>query len=766
WSEALGVERVGIHDNFFELGGDSILSIQVIAKARQAGLQLKPRQFFERKTIAELAEIAGLGNAVEGEQGDLSGEVPLTPIQRAFFAWGLAKPEHYNQAVLVELKPEVDGWLVEQAVRGLIRQHDVLRLRYERKDGDWVQGHTVGVAEEVYRRVKFSAPGIEEQVKSMEGDAAEQQASLSLGAGSMMRAVEYDLGGAGRRLLLIVHHLAVDGVSWRILLDDLQRGYEQLQRGEEINLGSKTTSYRQWAERLERYSRSEELREEVEYWERQQRSATEGVEKEEGEDESHYAAARRESRWLEEEQTKELLQEVPGVYHTQINDVLLAVLWEANRRWKGERSLVVELEGHGREEIFADVDLSRTVGWFTTIYPVKLEAESEEIGEALKEIKEQLRSIPKRGVGYGALRYLSQNEEVVRKLSGGARAEMRFNYLGQFDQVFKAEGLFRPARESSGPSQAADNRMISALDVSGMVAGGRLRMEWVYSEKEHPRERIAELANHYMEVLEELMAHCRSEGAGGYTPSDFPLAKLDQATLERVIGARQKVQDIYPLSPMQQGLLFHSLYEEGTGTYYEQMSCRIEGELKVEAFKRAWQAVVDRHAVLRTSFVWEGLKQPVQVVQQELKLVFREEDWRDDTLAEQSRRLEELLRADREQGCDLAKAPLMKFGLVRVAEEAYYFIWGNHHILFDGWGRELIIGEVFKFYEGYCRGAEVKMSRVRPYRDYIVWLGEQDLRAAEEFWREELRGIQEPTELSIERSGERGEGESIEEDLV
>src|SRR5262245_23060766 len=307
--------------------------------------------------------------------------------------------------------------------------------------------------------------------------------------------------------------------------------------------------------------------------------------------------------------------------------------------------------------------------------------------------------------------------------------------------------------------------MISALDVSGMVAGGRLRMEWVYNEKEHSRERIAELANHYMEVLEELMAHCRSEGAGGYTPSDFPLAKLDRPALERVIGARRKVQDIYPLSPMQQGLLYHSLYEEGTGTYYVQMSCRIEGELKVEAFKRAWQAVVDRHAILRTSFVWEGLKQPVQVVEQELRLVFREEDWRGVTPDEQSRKLEELLRQERVHGFELAKPPLMKLGLARVAEEAYYFIWDNHHVLFDGWCRQLIIGEVFKFYEGYSRGREVELERVRPYRDYIAWLGEQDLSAAEEFWREELRGIEGPTELGLERSGEREEGKYEEKNL-
>src|SRR5262245_36096743 len=237
WSEVLRVERVGVEDNFFELGGDSILSIQVIAKARQAGLQLTPRQFFERQTIAELAEIAGLGNAVEGEQGELSGEAPLTPIQRAFFAWGMAKPEHFNQSVMLEIKPDTDSQLLEQSVKGLIRQHDALRLQFVQKDVDWVQGYALGVADGIYRRAELSGKYEKERVRKMEEDAAARQASLSLSAGGMLRAVEYDLGGMGRRLLLIVHHLAVDGVAWRILLEDLQRGYEQLRRGEEINLG-------------------------------------------------------------------------------------------------------------------------------------------------------------------------------------------------------------------------------------------------------------------------------------------------------------------------------------------------------------------------------------------------------------------------------------------------------------------------------------------------------------------------------------------------
>ncbi len=541
WIEVLGVEQVGVEDNFFELGGDSILSIQVIARARQAGLQLTPRQFFERQTVAGLAELAGGGSAVEGEQGELSGEVPLTPIQREFFQKGLARPEHSNQAVLLEVNGEVDSLLMEEAVLWLVRHHDALRLMYEQMDGEWVQSYSLGEGEGVYRRVDLSGIGDEQRVKAMEDDAAKQQASLSLSTGEMMRAVEYDLGESGRRLLVVVHHLAIDGVSWRILLEDLQRGYEQLALGEEIDLGAKTTSYRQWAERLEQYSQSEELKQEVEYWERQQRRYEEqqGEQKQEESGGRTFATARSESRWLSQEATRELLAEVPAVYHTQIQDVLLAVLWEANRRWRGEKSLVVELEGHGREGLFEDVDVSRTVGWFTTTYPVRLEAGSEEIGQALKQIKEQLRAVPNRGIGYRVLRHLSRDEEVERRLGGGVEAEVRFNYLGQFDQVLKAEGVLRPARESSGPSQAAENLMTRALDVSGMVAGGRLRMDWVYSEQEQSRESIAELADHYMGVLRELMEHCLEEGAGGYTPSDFPLAKLDEAALERAVRARQ-----------------------------------------------------------------------------------------------------------------------------------------------------------------------------------------------------------------------------------
>ena len=240
-----------------------------------------------------------------------------------------------------------------------------------------------------------------------------------------------------------------------------------------------------------------------------------------------------------------------------------------------------------------------------------------------------------------------------------------------------------------------------------------------------------------MGVLEEVIEHCLGEEAGGYTPSDFPEVQLTVDEVDGIENNQAGIEDEKAADggrstgfrAMQQGLLFHSLYEAGAGTYYEQMSCRIQGPLDAGAFERAWQAVVERHAVLRTSFEWEGVTHPVQVVHRRARLVFGQEDWRGASRAEQTDRLKELLRRERQEGFDLRKAPLMRAGLVRVEDEAYYFVWGNHHILFDGWCRQLIIGEVFKLYEGYRLGVEAGLGRVRAYRDYIGWLGEQDLKS-------------------------------------
>ncbi|MCI0574159.1 MAG: amino acid adenylation domain-containing protein, partial [Myxococcaceae bacterium] len=601
WTSVLRLERVGIHDNFFELGGDSILCIQVIARAREAGLHLTLKQIFKEPTIAELARAAGeAGRSVAGPVvGTVSGGVELTPIQAWFFEQELEEPQHFNQAVLLELRQRADVSVLERVVTELVRHHDALRLGFEREGSEWrqLQAGEESVSD-VFARVDLS--GEPDVRAALEEHARQVQTSLNLATGPLLRAVHYDLGGSGERLLLVIHHLAVDGVSWRVLLEDLQTGYEQACQGRQVELPAKTTSFQEWSRRLGEYARSEGVSAESGYWSAEERAGVRGLPLDHVLGDNTVLSACSVTVGLEAEQTRRLLQDVPGVYRTQINDVLLAALAQTLSRWTGSSRVVVELEGHGREELFEGVDLSRTVGWFTSLFPVLLDVEGcNGAGELLKTVKEQVRGVPQRGIGYGLLRYLNGGEAGGR-VRGLPQAEVRFNYLGQFDQVLSGSGLFGVAVESSGASRSGRGRRPYLLDVNGLVVGDCLRLEWTYSVERHRKETIEGLAESFVRALVELIEHCRTPEAGGYTPSDFPLAGLDQRELDLCVAGDRDVEDVHPLSPTQQGLLFHGLFAPRAGVYFEQLSCRLEGDLESGAFRGAWQVLAERHALLRT----------------------------------------------------------------------------------------------------------------------------------------------------------------------
>jgi amino acid adenylation domain-containing protein/non-ribosomal peptide synthase protein (TIGR01720 family) len=538
WARVLGLERVGIHDNFFELGGDSILSIQIIARANQAGFRLTPKQVFQCQTVAELAAAAETVPASSAEQGLVTGSAPLTPIQRWFFEHRLPEPDHWNQALLFETRQALSPALLEQAVQRLIEHHDALRLRFTPEEAGWLQTIAGSEASATFSVIGLSGLSEAERLSTLETKAAELQASLSLSEGPLLRVVYFDLGNqeAGR-LLIIIHHLAVDGVSWRILLEDLQTAYQQISRGGALALPPKTTSFKHWAERLSEYARSEAVMAEEAYWLDETRAKATRLPVDYPSGANTEASASSVSVSLDIEETRALLQEAPEAYHTQINDLLLTALGQSLAEWTGARALLVDMEGHGREDIFDNVDLSRTVGWFTTIYPALLRVEkSFNQGELLKSVKEQLRAIPQRGLGYGLLRYLSGAEEIVEALRGLPQAEVSFNYLGQLDQALPADSLLAPARESSGPVHSPRGRRKHLLDVRGSVVRGQLQMVWTYSENVHRHATIERLARSYIEALQALIAHCQSPEAGGHTPSDFPLAQLDQVELDQAFA--------------------------------------------------------------------------------------------------------------------------------------------------------------------------------------------------------------------------------------
>ncbi len=536
WAELLNLEQVSIYDNFFELGGDSIISIQAIAKANQVGLRLTPKQIFESQTIAKLALVAITSSKTESEQGLVIGAVPLTPIQHSFFAQDLPESHHWNQSLLLELQQDIEPNILQQAIQHLLAHHDALRLRFRPTANGWESFNTGVEAEIPFTKFDFSELHEEQQKAAIEAKATELQASLDLSNSSLVRVALFDLGSQQKsRLLIIIHHLAVDGVSWRILLFDLQTAIEQIQQNQVIQLPAKTTSFKEWSQRLQEYANIKTLHSQLDFWCSELRQRIFSLPVDYMESLNTVSTSKTLSVFVNETETQALLQEVPAKYHTQINDVLLTALARTFAAWTGEKTLLVNLEGHGREDIFTDVDLSRTVGWFTTVFPVLLDLEnSATVGDALKAIKEQLRSIPNRGFDYGVLRYLCN--DTAKNLAVMPQAEVCFNYLGQFDQVLQPSAWFSLAPESSGAARSPLGSRSHLIDISGFVAGGRLQLDWTYSTKKHKAATVSSLADKFVQALREIISHCQSADAGGYTPSDFSKAKVSQKDLDFLLA--------------------------------------------------------------------------------------------------------------------------------------------------------------------------------------------------------------------------------------
>jgi non-ribosomal peptide synthase protein (TIGR01720 family) len=538
WSDVLGVERVGVHDNFFDLGGDSILSIQIIARANQAGLGLAPRQLFQHQTVAELATVAKIATQTRAEQGIVTGLVPLTPVQARFFELDQPELHHYNQAMLLEVHGLAHASLFAKAIELLLLQHDALRFRYANNHGAWQQTLATPDGVVPFETVDLSAPAEAEQSALMTDHAAKLHASLNLQDGPLIRVALFDRGAQRNSyLFIVVHHLAVDGVSWRILLEDLQTLYRQLSSGEKPSLPAKTTSFKSWAERLTGHARSGGLRDELPYWFATVENSTARLPLDYVGGTNTAASARTLSVSLNVDETRTLLQVMPAAYRTQINEVLLTALVRALAPWTGSQSLLVDLEGHGREEILEGVDLSRTVGWFTTIFPVVLDCGAAQTAvDALRSVKEQLRAIPKRGIGYGLLRYAGHDAAGAERLAALPQAEVRFNYLGQVDRALLDSSMFTVAAQPTGPAQSPKAGRTYLLNVIGTVTGGELRLEWTYNENIHREETIARLAHSYIDELRELIAQSRTGDKASYSPSDFPQAKLSQEDLNKVLA--------------------------------------------------------------------------------------------------------------------------------------------------------------------------------------------------------------------------------------
>jgi non-ribosomal peptide synthase protein (TIGR01720 family) len=476
----------------------------------------------------------------QAEQSMVIGSVPLVPIQHWFFEQNFVDPHHWNQAVLLQVQQTLDPDLLRRVLRQLLVHHDALRLRFVKGEMGWQQINAELGQDVPFECVDLTEVPSRECNRTINDVAAELHASLNLSDGPIVRAVLFDFGvNHTARLLIIIHHLAIDGVSWRVLLQDINSLYQHLKRGEGIRLLPKTTSFKEWATRLVTCVQSGALQSELDYWLTQLQKERYDLPLDKPGGINVVGSIQNVLVSLDERETRLLLQEVPQVYHTHINDVLLTALVQAFARWTGKPFLFLDLEGHGREMLFESVDLSRTVGWFTSMFPVRLDLgeDSFDPGEALKSVKEQLRRVPRQGISYGLLRYLSQDEKVVERLRALPRAQVSFNYLGQFDQLFEETALFKPAQEeSSGPARSLRGKCSHLIEINSLVSDSQLQVVFNFSENLYGRNTIECLAQDFIAALRLLTTHCLSPEAGGYTLSDFPEADLNQAALERIMA--------------------------------------------------------------------------------------------------------------------------------------------------------------------------------------------------------------------------------------
>ncbi|MEU1707404.1 non-ribosomal peptide synthase/polyketide synthase [Streptomyces sp. NPDC005706] len=743
WAEVLGVARVGVTDNFFELGGDSILSIQAVSRARAAGLHIGSQDVFRHQTVADLAAAASRRTAAAPaplRRPHQDGPAPLTPVQEWFLATH-GPLRHFSMSMLLDLPRDLDERALDRALDAVVARHPALRTRFTRTGGTWRQHPGTGPATGLLTRHDPGTPPAE---------AAEAaRAALDPGTGALLRAALLT-GGERPRLFLTAHHLAVDSVSWRVLLADLEQAYRQAAAGEDPRPEPEHTPFADWAHTLADRVRAGDLDDDLAHWAGE--AALPGAPLPVDLPGTPLAGSVRTVRSrVDRETTEALLRRVPGVYRTQVNDVLLSALGRVLADWTGADRVTVALEGHGREEDLAEgADLSRTVGWFTTQYPVTLTpAGADDWGATLKSVKERLRAVPRRGLGYQALGHLGSPRPEARALGERPLPQVCFTYHGQWEAP--AGGDFAPVADVPGRDMDPGAPLDHLLDVSALVADGELEITWHYSDQVHREGTVRDLAEGMTRALAAIAAHCARPGAGGRTPSDFPLARLDQAAVDRLAGDGRDVEDLLPLTPLQEGMLFHRLVGGPDDVYVDQAALLLDGVTDPDALAQAWQRVTDRTPALRTSVVWEGVPVPLQVVHRRTEVPVTRLDWRELDETERAERLARLRADDLARGLDLGTAPLMRLTLVRLSDARTHLLWTSHHLILDGWSLAQVLTEVFEEYAALTTGAASRPPARRPFGDYVRWLAGQDSAAAHAHWRTVLDGFATPTPLPADR---------------
>ncbi|MGV9311952.1 condensation domain-containing protein, partial [Streptomyces sp. NPDC003691] len=718
------------------------LSIQVVARARRAGIRITPRQLFQHPTITQLAPHATLGVGAGGRsQGDSTDE--LGPIQQWFYELDLAVPAHWNMGLLLGVRDRIGRDELTRALNAVADTHEALRTRFT-DDGSGRMRATVDPVAEVPVEVSdlsaLADGRVDQRLKELADDL---NTRIDPVRGPLLRAHLADLGPHGpQRLVLAAHHLVMDAVSWRIVLEDLEYALAAVREGDKPALQSEGATHRQWTAELRRRALDPHVhhRARTDLQELAALAAADPAATPPGTE----ATARRARRTLGAEQTEHLRQALVHRLGSTFEEGLLTAAARAQARIAGLDTVVVELESHGREDLHPDLDLSRSVGWFTTLAPFPVAASDDSPLGTLWDVRARLRDLRHRGIDHGVLRYLAHDNGLAGLFASLPAPHFNFNYLGRVSTgTATASGtsleLIAPG---FGRVRAPDGTRPAAVVVESLITDGSLAVE-----VEHSGQAEADL------LLDAVMEELRAL-AGRTEPlmlsSGLKHGTAAVADVRDWVGRWGDLTAVWPLTPTQEGMVFRTLAEDNgsSGVYVEQLVCVLDGHLDPDAFADAWQASFDRHPVLRGACVWQGVPGPLFVVPAVRKLPVTFLDLTSDPEAG----LDAFVARDREAGFDLGTGPLARLAVAGLGGGRWAFVWTNHHVLFDGWALPILLGDVLEHYAAIRQGRSPRPVPAPDFGTFTRWMARQDPEAARAFWTRMLEDV-DPALIAVPREG-------------
>ena len=726
WKQVLQVERVSISDDFFHLGGDSIKAIQVSSRLRNKGYSIKIKDIFENSRLKDLALKAEKTEFI-ANQNEVTGFAPLTAIQKAFLADENIDHNHYNQSVMLFNKDGFDEKIVAEAFKQLWKHHDALRMHI--KDNQLLN---LAVNDVEFKIANYAGLSVTE----IEAKANEIQRSFDLQKAPLIRVALFPTN-EGDHLLIIIHHLIVDGISWRILLEDFNTIYDHLKADKSVELPQKSTAFLTWASAVNNLANSDEFIRNQAYWFELARHEINPI----------FEAKNTENTIVskkiafDEVFTKKLLKQVNQTFGTDVNDILLSALSLTLADLSNEQDFLIALEGHGREDILPQLDVSRTVGWFTSMFPVLLNKSETDLARHIIETKENLRKIPQKGIGYGILKYLTDAAKKA-DFSEQIHPQVLFNFLGDFDESIASDN-FTLSPLSNGDNASSKSNLYP-LTLNGLIAHQKLQFDIDFNTSYLSEEQHEQFMKLFEQHLTAVVDCCLNQDVAIKTPSDYKLTDISYDELQKITESyNSEIEKIYPLSPMQQGMLFHNLMDGEDEAYFEQTVLSVNGNLNHELFEKAFNGIIARHEILRANMVYSQLKRPHQVILKEKFARIYHEDLASLNPQEQEKSIADYLEKEQKKGFDLSKDLLMKVAVFKVAEQNFKIVWTHHHIVIDGWCLGIIFNDFFSLYNSLSDGVNVELNPVQPYSNYIDWIESQDKHKAANYWSQLLEEVEE-----------------------